>query len=393
MPGIVVVSATIVVVHFLQVRPAIHQALFNWAVHVLAGLLPMLILQSRTFALNIPDLLALAALAAVTALGYYAIETGLVAVAIALDQRQPALTIWQQQFSWLLLHYLILCVLGAVLAMSYGALGLTGMIIFALPPFMMRYALKQYVDRTTANMRELQRLNKELTRANQEVQSASQAIRELNEELFLTLAKIVDARDRYVSGHTTKVADYATAVAVELKLPRLQLEQIRQAALLHDIGKIGLPEQLLHKPGRLTSEEYLAVQKHAVLGADLLETCQGLRRLAPLIRYHHEWWSGAGYPDQLRGESIPLGARILAVCDAVEAMASDRPYSHARSRDEILSELRRCAGTQFDPQVVEAFARVISRRGPQIIVNSAREVDRQHSGVPTASQAGAAPAN
>ena len=282
------------------------------------------------------------------------------------------MAIWRRQFSWLLLHYLILCLMGAMLAVSYTALGLAGLIVFALPPFMMRYAQKQYVDQTTANMLELQRLNQELTRANQEVRSASQAMRALNEELFLMLAKIVDTRDPFVTSHTTKVADYATALAQELKLPLSQVEQIRQAALLHDVGKIGLSEQLLRKPAQLTPEEYRTVQKHPALGADLLETCQGLRQLAPLVRHHHEWWDGTGYPGRLQGAAIPLGARILAVCDAVEAMASDRPYSQARSHDEIIAELRRCAGTQFDPQLVEAFAHMIERRGRQFIVNSAR---------------------
>jgi HD-GYP domain-containing protein (c-di-GMP phosphodiesterase class II) len=126
-------------------------------------------------------------------------------------------------------------------------------------------------------------------------------------------------------------------------------------------------------------EEYAAVQKHVILGAELLETCQGLRQLVPLVKYHHEWWNGAGYPDGLRGDQIPVGARILAVCDAVEAMASDRPYSHARTPGEIVAELRRMADTQFDRQVVEAFVRVVNRRGELFIVNSAREIDQQQT--------------
>ena len=386
MPGVVVVSAVIVLIHYIQMRPAIYQSLFNWATHVLAGGLPVVILYQPHYSIEIPALLWLTGLAVLTAIGYYAVETGLVAIVIAFDRGQTAIQVWRQQFSWLLSHYLVLCLMGTFEAVAYSALGLAGMIVFALPPFMMRYAQKQYVERTTATMRELQRMNDELMHANQEVTAATQAIRELNEELFLVLAKIVDARDPYVSGHTTKVADYATAVAEELRLSKSQTEQIHQAALLHDIGKIGLSEQLLHKPSQLTTEEYVAVQKHVSLGAELLETCQGLRQLVPLVKYHHEWWNGAGYPEGLRGETIPLGARILAVCDAVEAMASDRPYSHARTPSEIVVELRRMAGTQFDRQVVEAFVRVVNRRGESFIVNSAREIDRQQM-----SQSDAAP--
>jgi putative nucleotidyltransferase with HDIG domain len=211
-------------------------------------------------------------------------------------------------------------------------------------------------------------------RANQEVVTASRAIQELNNELFSILAKIVDVRDPYVTSHTTRVAEYAVAVASELGLPLARVETIRQAALLHDIGKIGIPEDILHKPTRLTDEEYHLVQRHTELGAELLETCQGLRHLVPLVKHHHERWDGTGYPERFQGEAIPLEARILAVCDAVEAMASDRPYSRARSLDQIVAELQQCAGTQFDPAIVAVFVKVARRRGNDFVVNSARDV-------------------
>lgn len=175
----------------------------------------------------------------------------------------------------------------------------------------------------------------ELTSANGEVVEASRAIRQLNDELFMTLAKIIDARDPYVAGHAAKVAEYATAIALEMDLPAERVERVRQAALLHDIGKIGISEQVLHKPGQLTDKEYEYFKTHASMGAEFLETSQGLRHLAPFVRHHHERWDGIGYPDGLRGEQIPLEARILAICDATEAMASDRPYSRASSMSEI----------------------------------------------------------
>jgi putative nucleotidyltransferase with HDIG domain len=178
----------------------------------------------------------------------------------------------------------------------------------------------------------------------------------------LTLSKIIDARDPDAAGHATKVADYATAIAVEVGLVE-RVEHIRQAALLHDIGKLGIPERILHKPARLDAEEYAIIKTHAALGAEFLETCQGLRHLAPLIKHHHERWDGDGYPDGLRGEQIPMEARILAVCDAVDAMGSDRPYHQAIALDEIVAELERCAEAQFDPAVVQAFMRIAERRG------------------------------
>jgi putative nucleotidyltransferase with HDIG domain len=272
--------------------------------------------------------------------------------------------------------------MGLFLAVAFEALGLPGVVVFALPVFMMHYVQKQYVERTEDSMRELRRMNQELTRANREVASANQAIHRLNDELFLTLAKVIDARDPYAAGHAAKVADYATAIAAELGLPPERIEHIRQAALLHDIGKLSIPERILNKPASLTAEEYAMIKSHASLGAEFLETCQGLRHLAPFIEHHHEWWDGRGYPGELRGEHISVEARILAVCDAVEAMASDRPYHRAMLLDEIIAELRGCAGMQFDPTVVEVFIRLAKREGDRFVINSAREVARHQTAGP-----------
>ncbi len=374
--GVIVTSAAVALTHYLRVWPRFYQSAFNWATHVMAGMLPALVAMILHTPFDVAHLPSLLAVALLSGLLYYAIDTGFIAVAIGLFEGQRVWTVWRTQFRWLIYHYLVLCVMGMFLAVAFSTLGMSGVIVFALPPFMMHFAQKQYVERTEESARELHRLNRELLHANQEIVAASQAIQELNDELFLVLAKIVDARDPFVSGHTTKVADYAEAVAVELGLARPRIKAIRQAALLHDIGKIGISEQILHKSDKLSHAEYSAIKNHAKLGADLLETCQGLRYLAPYVRHHHEWWNGSGYPDHLKGESIPLEARLLAVCDAVEAMASDRPYNRAMSLDEILAELRRCAGTQFDPHIVDVFIRLAEKRGSGFVVNSAREVVR-----------------
>jgi putative nucleotidyltransferase with HDIG domain len=276
-------------------------------------------------------------------------------------------------------YYLMLCMTGLVLAVAYLTVGLLGVIVFSLPAFMTSYAQRQYVERTEESVRELRRMNQELARASREIASANQAIRYLNGELFLILAKVIDARDPYVAGHASKSADYAAAMAVELGLQAERVEHVRQAALLHDIGKLGIPEQILHKQSRLSDEEYAFVKTHAALGAELLETCQSLRHLAPFVRYHHEWWDGRGYPDGLQGEQIPLEARILAVCDAVEAMASDRSYQRAMSLSKIMAELQSCAGTQFDPAVVLAFINLAKREGERLVTNSAQEVARHQA--------------
>ncbi len=218
---------------------------------------------------------------------------------------------------------------------------------------------------------------KSMERANQELIKANESIQQLNQDLFLTLAKIFDARDPYVGGHAAQVATYAVAIARELGLAPERIEVIRQAAFLHDIGKIAFPESILHSPAALTDAQYGLIKKHTDIGADFLATSQGLRHLAPLVRHHHERWDGAGYPARLAGEAIPLESRILNLSDSVEAMASDRPYHRAMSTDEIIREIRRCSGTQFDPKVVETFIAIVDRKGPGFVINSARAVAAQ----------------
>jgi putative nucleotidyltransferase with HDIG domain len=379
LPGVAAVSAAIVLVHYFRIRPRWYKTGFNWATHVLAGLAPVLIVRILGLPLTLTNLLLLLVPMSVAALLYYALDTGLIAVAIGLSAGINPSAAWREQFRWLIEHYLVLCVMGLFLAVAYVVLGPLGLLVFALPVFMMRYTQKQYVERTEESVQELRRMNEELAHANREVVGASNAIRQLNDELFQTLAKILDVRDPYVHGHASKVADYATAIALEMGLPTGRVEQLRQAAFLHDIGKIGIPEQVLHKPEPLTAEEREVVKSHAAMGAGFLETSQGLRRLAPFVKYHHEWWDGGGYPEGLVGEQAPLEARILAVSDAVEAMASDRPYHQAMSLDEIVAELQRGAGSQFDPTVVAGFVRVAERNGRELVVNSAREVARRQA--------------
>jgi putative nucleotidyltransferase with HDIG domain len=182
-----------------------------------------------------------------------------------------------------------------------------------------------------------------------------------------------------VGGHAAQVAAYAVAIAHEMELPADRVKMIRQSAYLHDIGKIAIPESILHKPSKLSDAEYEFLKKHAEIGADFIATGHGLCHLVPFIRHHHERWDGRGYPLGLAGEAIPLEARILNVCDSVEAMASDRPYHRAFTADQIIAELQRCAGSQFDPAAVDAFTRVVEREGAHFVVNSARTVAAQRA--------------
>jgi HD-GYP domain-containing protein (c-di-GMP phosphodiesterase class II) len=164
--------------------------------------------------------------------------------------------------------------------------------------------------------------------------------------------------------------------ARELGLDDHRIERVRRAALLHDLGKIGIPDSILLKSGRLTRQEYELIKRHAPLGAELIEKLQPLSELAPFIRHHHERFDGRGYPEGLTGEQIPLEARILSLADTIEAMASDRPYRPAQPAARIMAEVRAQSGAQFDPVIIAAFERVLEREGMSIITNSAFSLSR-----------------
>jgi putative nucleotidyltransferase with HDIG domain len=176
------------------------------------------------------------------------------------------------------------------------------------------------------------------------------------------LSEALDARDGYTAGHAHSVLEMVEATGRHLGLSEAELEALRCGALFHDIGKIGVPDRVLNKPGPLDDAEWEVMRRHPVIGAQILAPLAFLAASIPIVRHEHEHWDGSGYPDGLRGEQIPLGARVILVCDAYHAMTSDRPYRAALDREEALRRLREGAGRQFDPSVVDAFLRVFANR-------------------------------
>jgi diguanylate cyclase (GGDEF)-like protein len=172
------------------------------------------------------------------------------------------------------------------------------------------------------------------------------------------LLSVLNERDSLLAHHLADVADLAEAVSRRLDVATPQLATIRQAAELHDVGKLAIPEEILTKPTPLTKDEWEFIKRHTLIGERILASAPALKAAGEMVRSSHERWDGAGYPDALRGGEIPLGARIIAVCDAFDAMTSSRPYASMLSRQEAIRELVRCSGTQFDPKVVDAFADV-----------------------------------
>ncbi len=173
---------------------------------------------------------------------------------------------------------------------------------------------------------------------------------------LMDLARAIEARDPYSSGHAARVTAIAEVVAARLGWDEDQIDVLRIGAALHDIGKLAVPDTVLRKPGPLNDDEFVHVQAHPAEGARMIELIGTLRAAAPCVLHHHERWDGSGYPTGTAGSDIPPEARVLAVADSFDAMTSNRPYRPALSEHLAVAELERCAGTQFDPEVVAVFA-------------------------------------
>ncbi len=182
-----------------------------------------------------------------------------------------------------------------------------------------------------------------------------------------SLAFAIDAKDHYTQGHSQKVSAYAALIAEAMEMSDAEIDEIRLGAVLHDIGKVGIPEQILNKSGPLNPDEWETMKSHVIFGAKILEPLTPLARIREMVLHHHEYYDGSGYPDALRGEGIPLGARIVAVADAYDTITSDRTYKKGRPAEEALAELERCANAQFDVRIVEIFVRVMRQQANPII--------------------------
>ena len=185
---------------------------------------------------------------------------------------------------------------------------------------------------------------------------------EMGNETILTIAQAVDARDENTSHHSARVAEYSTLIAKELNFTENQLDSLLRTALLHDIGKIGIPDSILNKPSRLTDEEYFVMKTHVTKGAEILRHFTLLENVAEGALYHHERYDGKGYAHGLKGEEIPLNARIIALADAFDAMTANRVYRKQLDLDFVLEEIKKCSGSQFDPNLVEIFLKLIDNK-------------------------------
>lgn len=263
---------------------------------------------------------------------YYTLNDLLVSVVIALDQGFPVFTVWRIALRDALWHNLAMIPLGAILALLW-TVGPWSLSLVFLPLLIVR--------RSMALVRE----SLEQTR-----------------QALIALADTIDARDSSTYQHSQRVAEYAEMIAHQIRLPYDEVELIITSARLHDLGKIGMDNATLFKPGSLSNEERAEFQRHPSIGEALVGYFPAFGAGRDIVRHHHEHFDGRGYPNGKKREEIPLGARILAVADAYDAMTSDRPYRSAMSQETAIARLKAAGGTQFDPQVVEAFLTALARK-------------------------------
>jgi putative nucleotidyltransferase with HDIG domain len=186
-------------------------------------------------------------------------------------------------------------------------------------------------------------------------------LRDLFYSTVKSLAEAIEAKSPYTHGHVERVSKFAQTIAQQLGLNEEDEENIYLSALLHDVGKIGIAESILNKPGRLNKEEWEEIKKHPTIGAEILAPVKLLRKSIPGVKSHQERYDGSGYPDGLKGEEIPLVARIICLADSFDVITSDRPYKKGLNIEDAIEEIKRCKGTQFDPKIADAFLMVLKK--------------------------------
>ncbi len=254
---------------------------------------------------------------------YFFLNTALVSVAVGLTERLSWRRIWQSNFQWELVHLVAFLPLGLLVALVLEKIGIWGVLLLFVQLLVVRYTFKLYME-----------------------------LRDANRGIVSILASAIDANDPYTRGHSYRVSQYAVRVARAMNLPERTVEIIQCSALLHDVGKIGVDDEILRKPGGLSAAEEQILRMHPKVGGEMIRRVKFLKDVERIVASHHERPDGLGYPEGLASDEVPIGARIVGVLDAFDAMTSDRPYRKALTPEAAIGELVRGAGRQFDERVV-----------------------------------------
>ena len=272
---------------------------------------------------------------------YGVVTTGLTALVIALAEARNLTEVTRTVFGWHFLTSVIATPLSAFLIFSYEFAGIWSLLLFALPIFIVYRAHKLFEDMKTSH-----------------------------KETVAALTTALEADEPYTHGHSHRVAQYAVRIGRRLNLSPRELETLEYAGLLHDIGKIAITNEIVCKPARLSKDEFDILSSHPAIGGEIVEQMEFLRDASDLVRHHHERPDGQGYPDGLKGDEISLGSHILNLCDAIDAMCSNRPYRAALTLEQCVAEVERFRGSQFDARVVDTFVSLVRQGNFDLIEQS-----------------------
>ena len=302
----------------------LYKTVFNVSQYIisfgLAGIVYVSIAEKTNFIVIFFNPLAGAA----TLFVYILFNTFFMSVLMSLLLNEKLFYIWKSNFFAMLINVVLVGLLGIVLAFAYYSYGLGGLLLFFIPLMFARYTFKLYLD-----------------------------MRKNYFETLNVLVRAIEASDPYTSGHSMRVSAYAVAIANQVGLPQGKIDLIKSAALLHDIGKIGIDKNILNKTGKLEKEEFEKIKAHPEIGATIIADLSYLTNISEIIRHHHERNDGKGYPDGLSHDDIPLETSILTVADSFDAMTTDRPYRGALSLESALQEIRDNGGSKYNPDIVD----------------------------------------
>lgn len=254
------------------------------------------------------------------------LNTIIISLLIATMTKDSFIKIWISNMRGIIPSVIAVGTIGIIMALSFISYGYGAVLLFLGPLLLARYSFKLYIDMRNVSLSTIE-----------------------------SLSKALDAKDSYTSGHASRVQEYSVKLAEEYGLSSKEIEDIKTSSILHDIGKIGIIDYILNKPGRLTDEEFEKIKEHPKVGADIIGEISFLKDISKIIRYHHERYDGRGYPEGLKADEIPIEACIICIADSYDAMTSDRPYRAALTREEALEEIEKNTGTQFHPSLAKRF--------------------------------------
>ncbi|OLN31819.1 HD-GYP domain-containing protein [Desulfosporosinus metallidurans] len=272
---------------------------------------------------------------------YMAINTIIVVIALGFILCKSPWSIWVSNLRWGMPNFIALVPLGFLLALLYRNWGPLGLLLLFIPLLASRHSFQLYMD-----------------------------MRENYLSTVEALVQALEAKDTYTSGHSARVGKLAVAIGEAIKMSEDKIESLKYAAVLHDVGKIGVSEVILNKEEKLLDSEWEAIRSHPVIGQTIIKGIKFMFDIGQVVRHHHERYDGTGYPDRIKGEEIPLESRIIAVADTYDAITSDRSYRKGSTHEEALVELKRVAGSQLDPALVEVFCKVVTSESASRMVSA-----------------------